>query len=162
MNRCDMRHSLPATSHHWTFLISTQASPNFATNKGERPNPVKKEILVLDGDPVTGKDLGQMLSGQAYRITQVMTVKECEAYLQDHACCALIVDLDTVALDNRMIGQLKKKHPGVDIFAKSLRPFHPELEESLRRFIFACLAKPLDADELKFWLKSLTLSNGGA
>ena len=114
----------------------------------------------MDGDPVAGKEIDRMLTGLPYRITHIMTVKECEAYLRDHACSVLIVDLDTVALNNRTIARLKKKHPGINIIAKSQRPFHPELEESMRRFIFACLSKPLDADELNFWLKSLIVTNG--
>ena len=45
-------------------------------------------------------------------------------------------------------------------YRKLARKFHPELEESLRSCILACLTKPLDSAELQFWLRSLTSSNG--
>jgi DNA-binding NtrC family response regulator len=121
---------------------------------------VKNEIIVLDGDQTTGNELRSMLAGQPYSVTLVKTLTECEDYIEQHACFALILDLDTVSIDNRSIGRLKKKHPGISIIAKSDRTFHPELEESLRNFIFACLTKPLDSDELNFWLKSLPSVNG--
>jgi len=36
-----------------------------------------------------------------------------------------------------------------------IRAFHPELEEAMSNYIFACLSKPADEDELVFWIKSL-------
>lgn len=127
---------------------------------GKMPFQVKKEIVVLDRNPKTGRHVSRILIDQPFNVTLVHTLDECEVYLQGHPCCALIMDLDTVGIDNRTIVQLKKQHPTVNIIAKSARRFHPELEESLRSHIFACLTKPLDPAELQFWLRSLTLSNG--
>ena len=122
---------------------------------------MKKEIVVLDRHPTTGNELRNMLAGQPYTVTLCNTIAECEKYFRNNACCALILDLDTVAIDNRSIGRLKKNHPEISIIAKSERTFHPELGESMRSSIFACLAKPLDPDELSYWLKSLPQSNDG-
>jgi DNA-binding NtrC family response regulator len=99
------------------------------------------------------------LAGRSYRVVLVQNLNACEAHIQGHPCCALIVDLDTVAIGNRDIGRIKKNFPEIRIIAKSERTFHPELEESLRSFIFACLAKPLDLDELNFWLRSVASVN---
>ena len=121
---------------------------------------MKKEFVVLDNDPNTGKELSEILAEQPFHVTQIRTLAECKAHLRQNPCCALLLDLDTVDIDNRAIVQLKKQHPTLTIIAKSLRKFHPELEESLRSYIFACLTKPLDPTELQFWLRSLTSSNG--
>jgi DNA-binding response OmpR family regulator len=109
---------------------------------------------------ITGKELHDMLTDQSYHVTVVQSLKACEEYFQEHPCWALILDLDTVALDNRSILRLRNNQPGIVIIAKSDRTFHPELEESLRSVIFACLLKPMDPDELNFWLKSIPLGGG--
>jgi CheY-like chemotaxis protein len=127
--------------------------------KCKMPSQVKKEIVLLDSDPNTGSDVGKILVDQPFCITHLQNLAECTAYIKNHACCALILDLDTVDIDNRAIVHLKKNRPKLNIIAKSARRFHPELEESLRNYIFACLTKPLDPSELQFWLRSLTASN---
>ena len=121
---------------------------------------MKKGIVVLDTDPNTGNEVNEILAEQPFHITHIKNLAECEAHLRQHPCCALLLDLDTVGIDNRAILQLKRNHPSLNIIAKSMRKFHPELEESLRSYIFACLTKPLDPTELQFWLRSLTSSNG--
>lgn len=121
---------------------------------------MKKEIVVLDNDPNVGKEVDKILGDQPFHVTQVHTLAECDACLQQRPRCALILDLDTVDIDNRTIMQLKRNHPEINIIAKSSRKFHPELEESLRSYIFACLTKPMDPTELAFWLRTLASSNG--
>ena len=116
---------------------------------------MEKDILVMDGDQKTGNELRSLLLDQPYNVSRVETLRECENHLYQHACNVLVVDLDTVPIDSRGIARLKKKFPGICIIAKSERKFHPELEEALRNFIFACLRKPLDQDELNYWLKSV-------
>ena len=124
------------------------------------PIQVEKEIVVLDSQPDTGNDVGEILADLPFRVTYVHTLVECETRIQHRRCYALILDLDTVDIDNRGIVQFKRSHPEINIIAKSALTFHPELEESLRSHIFACLSKPLDSAELHFWLRSLASSNG--
>lgn len=120
---------------------------------------MEKEIIVLDSQPDKGNDVGKILADQPFRVTYANTLVECETHIQRSRCCALILDLDTVDIDNRGIVQFKRSHPEINIIAKSARKFHPELEESLRSYIFACLSKPLDPAELHFWLRSLASSD---
>jgi CheY-like chemotaxis protein len=83
------------------------------------------------------------------------SLPELQEYLTESDCRVILIDLDTIAIDNRTLVQMKRQHPEIDIIAKSELPFHPELEEALRSHILACLTKPLDPDELVFWLKSI-------
>ena len=121
---------------------------------------MKKGIVVLDNDPNTGNEVSEILTEQPFQVAHVKSLADCQTHLRQHPCCVLLLDLDTVDVDNRAIVQLKRNHPTLNIIAKSRRKFHPELEESLRSHIFACLTKPLDPTELRFWLRSLTSSHG--
>lgn len=67
----------------------------------------------------------------------------------------LLLDLDTVSVDNKLLRSLRRKHSGMSILAASSRKYHPELKEAIRDDICACLGKPLDIDELIYWLDSL-------
>jgi hypothetical protein len=46
------------------------------------------------------------------------------------------------------------------VIGVSSRRFHPELEESMRTHISACLSKPVDEGELLYWLKSICAGEG--
>ena len=67
----------------------------------------------------------------------------------------LILDLDSLPVNNRLFRELKKKNPRLHIVGLSSRPFHPELEEAMSRHISSCLTKPVDMEELLYWLKSV-------
>src|SRR5512139_968407 len=43
----------------------------------------------------------------------------------------IILDLDTLPVDNRLCRELRKSNPELRIISLSNRPFHPELEESM-------------------------------
>jgi len=70
------------------------------------------------------------------------------------ACQAVILDLDSLPVDNRLLRNLRRKDPSVRIIVLSSRRFHPELEEAMSTHIYACLSKPVDSEELIYWLKS--------
>jgi len=67
----------------------------------------------------------------------------------------LILDLDTLPLDNRVFRDLKRKNPTLSIITLSTRSFHPELKEAMTDHICACLNKPVDPDELHYWAKAI-------
>jgi hypothetical protein len=37
----------------------------------------------------------------------------------------------------------------------SKNPFHPELKDAICYHIYACINRPIDPDELFYWLKSI-------
>ena len=112
-----------------------------------------KKIVVLDTDLAQCQEIKTLLS--SLDVSAMHSVPELQNYLSESDCPVILIDLDTIAIDNRTLVQMKRQHPEVAIIAKSERTFHPELEEALRSHILACLAKPLDPDELIFWLKSI-------
>jgi DNA-binding NtrC family response regulator len=112
-----------------------------------------KRIVVLDADLAQCQEISILLS--SLDVTAIHSLPELQEYLTESDCRVILIDLDTISIDNRTLVQMKRQHPEVDIIAKSEHPFHPELEEALRNSIIACLSKPLDSDELNFWLKSI-------
>ena len=68
---------------------------------------------------------------------------------------ALLIDVDSVTVDNRTIRDLKLKFPGIEFLCISGTRFHPDLQEAIAHHFYACLLKPVDPDELYYWLKSI-------
>jgi DNA-binding response OmpR family regulator len=116
---------------------------------------MEKKIIVLDADPAQSRDLCTLLEGQAYNLTVVGGLAGIDKHIPENDCFAIILNLDTVAVDNRILRKLKQKTHRASIIALSGRTHHPELEESLRENISACLTKPTDLDELVYWLNAV-------
>lgn len=119
---------------------------------------MEKKIVVLDADVAQCQEIRILLS--SFDVKAMHSLPELHEYLTENECRVILIDLDTVSIDNRTLGQIKRQHPEIEIIAKSERTFHPELEEALRSHILSCLGKPLDSDELIFWLKSIFQNSG--
>ena len=116
---------------------------------------MKKEVAVLDRDQKQCENLCALLSDHRYKVSSLGSLVDLDRYLEESECRAVVLDLDTMAIDNRLLRNFKRKNPLVHIIAFSERQYHPELEEALRDYIFACLAKPFDPDELFYLLESI-------
>ena len=68
----------------------------------------------------------------------------------------LIVDLDTLPVDNNFFKALKKQNPKLYILCLSSLTYHPGLREAMESHIYASLAKPLNSEELLYWLKAIS------
>ena len=120
---------------------------------------MEKEVVVLDTDKKQCKSLCDLLTDHEYLSTAMSSYIKMDHYLDDSDCHAIILNLDNVLVTNKSLKQLKRKNPSVSIIAFSERQFHPELEEALREYISVCLAKPVDPDELTYWLKTIYENN---
>jgi DNA-binding NtrC family response regulator len=120
---------------------------------------MKKEVVVLDADQKQGNNLCRLLTDHQYETAPLSSLKALDDYLEKSECRALIMNLDNVAVSNKALRELKRKKPLINIIAVSERQFHPELEEALREYISVCLAKPIDRDELMYWLKTVFDNN---
>lgn len=118
-----------------------------------------EEVLVLDTDENQSKGLTDLLVNHQYRPIALNSLVDFEGYTKDHECRVLILNLDNVAVSNKILRDLKHKKPLLNIIALSERQFHPELEEAIRDHISVCLAKPVDSDELLYWLKTVFENN---
>jgi DNA-binding NtrC family response regulator len=119
----------------------------------------EKEVIVLDADTTQSQNLVAFLKDNAYTVTPMNSLENMDQYIADTDCRAVVVNLDNISVSNKMLRDLKRKKPSINIIAHSKRQFHPELEEALRDYISVCLAEPVDTDELGYWLKSIYENN---
>jgi DNA-binding NtrC family response regulator len=114
-----------------------------------------ESVMVVDAGLGEGLKLCAILEHHHYRATPLHSLDELTATVQKSTCRAVILDLDSLPVDNRFIRKLCKENPALCLIGTSRGTFHPELEESMRSHISACLSKPVDEDELIYWLKSV-------
>lgn len=120
---------------------------------------MNKLVVVLDADKKQRDTLCTMLADNKYQTTPMRSLAEMELQLEQSDCRAVIVNLDNISATNKNFKALKQKKPAMSIITLSERQFHPELEEAIRDHISVCLRKPVDSDELVFWLKSIFENN---
>ena len=120
---------------------------------------MKKEVVVLDTDQKQADYLCRLLEEQQYETASLDSLEMLDSFLEGSECRALIINLDNLAVTNKFLRDIKRKKPTLNIIAISERQFHPELEEGIRDHISVCLAKPVESDELIYWLKSIFENN---
>ena len=120
---------------------------------------MKNEVVVLDASKTQSENVCKILETHNYKAASMHSLPDFDGYIRDSLCRALILNLDNISVTNKILKQLKEKNPLLNIIAVSERQFHPELEESLREYISACLERPIDEDELMYWLKTVFENN---
>ncbi len=113
------------------------------------------EVVVLDTNKERCLGLCSMLDERGFRVTPMYSLTNLVKGIEENAYRLLILDLDTVQVDKNLFRKLKRTKPSMYIVGISNRSFHPELEEAMSNHIYACLTKPVDEEELVFWVKSL-------
>ncbi len=116
---------------------------------------MKKSILVIDADKKQCRELCELLETGQFKAASQYSTHNLEQRIKDTKCQAILWDIDTVAADNRTVRELTLKFPGVYFFCLSKHPFHPELKDAICYHIYACLNRPIDPDELFYWLRSI-------
>ena len=116
---------------------------------------MKKKILVLDADVTSCQELVELLAGRQYSPTSIHNLSDLEGYLEKGSYLAVILDIDSVPVDNRVIRKITMKYPEVSFLCTSKERFHPELKDAICYHIYACLAKPVDPDEIFYLLRSV-------
>jgi DNA-binding NtrC family response regulator len=116
---------------------------------------MKKAIMVIDANKETRRELCELLEENQFNAVELDSALNLDQLIKDTGCRAIFWDIDTVPADNRIIRDFTAKFPGVYFFCLSGQPIHPELSDAISRHIYACLSRPIDADELFFWLRSI-------
>ncbi|UCF90051.1 MAG: hypothetical protein JSW39_17350 [Desulfobacterales bacterium] len=123
---------------------------------------MQKLVAVLDADEKQCTELCALLGERCYRPIALHSLPHLVGCIQKTACGVVIIDIDTVPVDNRIIRDLTNENPGVIVLCVSQRRVHPELAETMGCRIYACVSKPIDPDELFYLLNSLDRNNDGA
>lgn len=112
-------------------------------------------ILVLDANRCQRHNLCQLLKENGCPSESIKSLEELDKRIADNDVLAVIIDIDTIQVDNRTIRDLTLRNPDIYFFCLSERRFHPELEDAICYHIYACINKPIDPDELLFWIRSV-------
>jgi len=116
---------------------------------------MEKKILVLNADITSCQELVELLEGRQYATTSIHALSDLEGHLEKGGNLTVILDIDSVPVDNRVIRDLTIKYPEVHFLCTSKDRFHPDLKDAICYHIYACLAKPVDPDEIFFLLRSI-------
>ena len=114
-----------------------------------------KKILILDADQNSIGELSNILKSKNYPLNVTNALLSLEQYFDSDEYVAVIMDIDSVPVDNRSIRNLALKYPGVRFLCTSKDRFHPELKDAICYHIYACINKPIDPDELLYWIKCI-------
>ncbi|RJQ67026.1 MAG: hypothetical protein C4519_24730 [Desulfobacteraceae bacterium] len=112
-------------------------------------------IALLGTEAEDCEALRRIIEAGPYRAVPYSKLADLESGLRSAPCLAAILDIDSVPLENRTIRQLTIAFPGVSFFCTSRYRFHPELKDAICYHLFACLNKPVDYDELHYFLKCI-------
>ncbi len=116
-------------------------------------------LLSIDADEASL--IAGILSGAGYRLLTVSSFDDVLQQLDLNAVKAILLDIDSLCLDNRAIRGFALRAPAKPLLCISRERFHPELAEAFVKHVYACLAKPVDHDELLYWLKSIQREDNG-
>jgi len=116
---------------------------------------MEKKVVVLDADETQGRELCAIMDEGPYRAYPLQSLPDLGECIEESDCVAVFIDIDTVLIDNRMIRDLTLKYPQVHFFCISKHPYNPELKDAICYHIYACLNRPVDPDEIFFWLRSI-------
>jgi DNA-binding NtrC family response regulator len=124
-----------------------------------RQNCSRRTILgqsIILFDPGTEQpELAKTVEATGFLVLECRSISDMERLIRKKNCGLVIVDLDNPLVNNRVLGGMKRQHPALQIIGVSSRPFHPELKEALMSYIYACISKPVDLDELNYLVKSI-------
>ena len=114
-----------------------------------------KAVFIVNADPKQSADISHLLEDAGCLAKTVASPVELKNLLKEKACMAVIMDIDSVPLDNRTIRELASAFSAIPFLCISKERLHPELKDSIRDHIYACLTKPVDPDELSYWIKCI-------
>jgi DNA-binding NtrC family response regulator len=115
----------------------------------------KNAILFMNTNPEESAGISFALKEADLTVQSAASPADLKIKMKENSVIAVILDLDFVAMDNRTIKDLTSQFPTVPFLCLSRERFHPELKDSIRDHIYACLTKPIDPDELNYWLKCI-------
>jgi DNA-binding NtrC family response regulator len=122
----------------------------------KKPNDIsQKTILFMNADPEESTGISFLLGEADFSTQSVASPAELKKKMKEASFMAVIIDLDSVTVDNRTIRDIASQFPTTPFLCLSKERFHPELKDSIRDHIYACLTKPIDPDELVYWLKCI-------
>jgi DNA-binding NtrC family response regulator len=115
----------------------------------------KPAVAVADADELQCRKSCTLLQQLDYATTPLYSLQDLKDYLKNQPDGIVILDVDSLAADNRFFREIKRQAPGLYVLILSSQSYHPGLAEAMGSHIYASLAKPLDPEEFSYWMKSI-------
>jgi DNA-binding NtrC family response regulator len=112
-------------------------------------------ILVVNADQNEADSVGNTLRRAGFSPSVIDNLEGVEDAIVSNNCVAVLLDLDSITVSNRTVRRLTLQFPRVCFLCTSGSPFHPGLEDAIGLYFYACIQKPIDPDELLYWLKCI-------
>ena len=116
---------------------------------------MEKKVLMIIKDQKEANQLSLLLSDNQYHPHTVDRLEGLDQIINKFSCNTAILDLDSISVDNRALRELTIKYSQISFLCISKDRFHPELKDAISYHVYACLNKPLDNDELLYWLRCI-------
>ena len=116
---------------------------------------MNENVLLIGENPEDLKTMSSFLKRLSYTPVTVSTLEGAAEICSKKPCRVAVLDFDSMVLDNKVIRNFKHIFPRVNLILSSVRRFHPELKEAITDHVYACITKPIDSDELAYWLTSI-------
>jgi hypothetical protein len=120
---------------------------------------MRRKLIILTSEKEEWKDLIGSLEAECAKVTFSPAMEKLGECIRKTGSLAVIIDLDFISVDNRVVREYAQGYPEVSFFGASIDRFHPDLQDAISNHFCACLRKPIDLDEIIFWLKSLYENN---
>ncbi len=120
------------------------------------------KVAVVNADPNQCREICSLLEQLNYPATALHSLEDLHTHLGKDSVTVVIVDLDNISVNNTFFRALKNRYPSIYLLAVSSLSYHPGLEEAMGSYLYACLAKPLDPEELHYCLKSIAANFPGS
>lgn len=115
---------------------------------------MNQTTILFDASTERWPELTAALEAEGFLVLRCRSISELENLGPGKDRGAIILDLDNALLNNRVLREVKRRRPAMQLLGISNRPFHPELKDAIANYIYACLREPVDLDELIYLVKS--------
>lgn len=115
----------------------------------------RKTVILISRASDELREMRQTLKENRYAVHVVENIESLNQALTNAIAECVILDLDALDVDNPTIRKLTIQFPQIYFLCISKNRFHPELKDAICYHIYACLTKPLDYDELLYWLRCI-------
>ncbi len=114
-----------------------------------------QSVILVETAEEQPPELTGPLEANGFQVLSCRSIFDLEELCGDDELGVVILDLDGPLVSNRVLRDVKKKRPALQIIGISGRPLHPELREALAHYMYACLCKPVDPEELIYLVRSI-------
>jgi hypothetical protein len=114
-----------------------------------------RKLIILTTEKKEWEDLVSSLHADNCQVIFSLAMEKLGECIRKTGSIAVVIDLDFISVDNRAVRKYAQGFPEVSFFGASIDRFHPDLQDAISNHFCACLRKPIDLDEIVFWLRSL-------